>query len=144
MEIPPITLTDIFIFTFGMVAGTLIGWAVGKLVFSRLFRKREADSITIENAAKYQAIQQGLNYLLGFALGTAAISPQIGLVLLTFWLGVQTFLALKIFGFSSPIHGLTYAFIDTMTDLGVGSIFGTGAATFMLFRLSIMSLGGLG
>ena len=63
-----ITLTDVGIFVFGIVAGTLIGWGVGKLVFSRLFEKQEADSITLENAAKYQTIQQGLNYLLGFAL----------------------------------------------------------------------------
>ena len=139
LQIPNITLADLAIFVFGIVAGTLIGYAVGKLVFSRLFKKQE-DAITLENAAKYQAIQQGLNYLFGFALGTAVISPQLGTVLLMFWLVIQMFLAFKIFGFDSPVHGLTYAFIDTLVDLGVGTLFGAGAATLTLFQLAITSL----
>ena len=63
-----------------------------------------------------------------------------GLLLLLIWLGIQTFLAVKIFGFGSPVHGLTYAFIDTALDLGVGTIFGTGAATFTLFRLTLTTI----
>jgi hypothetical protein len=138
-QIPTITVTDIAIFVAGIIAGTLVGYFVGKMVFSQLFKKQE-DSITLENAAKYQTIQQGLNYLLGFALGTAAVSPQVGVLLLILWLGVQTFLAVKIFRFDSPVHGLTYAFIDTAVDLATGSIFGAGAATFTLFRLALIAM----
>jgi len=139
IQIPTITVTDIAIFMTGIAAGTLVGYFVGKMVFSQLFKKQE-DAITLENAAKYQTIQQGLNYLLGFALGTASISTQTGLLILLLWLTAQTFLAVKIFGFDRPIHGLTYAFIDTATDLAVGTIFGTGAATFTLIRIALISL----
>jgi len=82
-----ITLKDPFVFVFGIVAGTPIGYAVSKIVFSRLFKKQE-DAITLENAVKYQAIKQGLNCLLGFVLGTAVISPQLRTLLLMFWRAV--------------------------------------------------------
>jgi hypothetical protein len=131
-----ITLTNVALFVFGFFAGTLAGWGVGKLVFSQLFRKQE-EQITLENSAKFQAVQQILNYLLGFALGSAVISPQVSLILLVLWLGVQTFLAVKVFGFDSPVHGLTFAFIDTVTDLTFGTLFGAGLGTFTLFRLAL-------
>jgi len=139
MKMPAITVTDVFIFAFGIVAGVAFGYCVGKLVFSHLFKKQE-DAITVENVGKFTAVQQGLNYLLGFALGAAALSPQLGVVLLLFWLGVQTYIAVKIFGFDSPVHGLTYALIDTGSDLLVGALFGAGAATFTLFRLALMTI----
>lgn len=131
-----ITLTDVALFVAGFLAGTLASWGVGKLVFSHLFRKQQ-DQITLENSAKFQAIQQGLNYLLGFALGTAVISPQVSLILLVLWLGVQTFLAVKVFGFDSPVQGLTFAFIDTITDLTFGTLFGAGSGTYALIRLAL-------
>jgi hypothetical protein len=130
------TLTDVALFVAGFLAGILTGWGVGKLVFSQVFRKQQ-DQITLESSVKFQAIQQVLNYLLGFALGTAVISPQVSLILLVLWLGVQTFLAVKIFGFDSPVHGLTFAFIDTITDLTFGTLFGAGSGTFTLFRLAL-------
>ena len=139
MELPAVDVTDVTIFVFGILAGIAFGYGVGKLVFSQLFKKQE-DAITVENVGKFTAVQQGLNYLLGFALGSAVISPQLGAVLLLFWLAVQTFLACKIFGFKNPIHGLTYAFIDTGADLLVGTLSGAGAATFTLFRLTLMAI----
>jgi len=134
VELPIVSVTDVAIFVFGILAGIVFGYSVAKLVFSRLFKKQE-DAITVENVGKFEAVQQGLNYLLGFALGTAAISPQLGAVLLLFWLAVQTFLACKIFCFKNP-----YAFIDTGADLLVGTLSGAGAATFTLFRLTLMAI----
>jgi len=131
-----VSATDVAIFVGGILAGIGFGYVVGKIVFSYLFR-RQAKAITLENVGKFTAIQQGLNYLLGFALGSAALSPTMGIALLLFWLVVQTFLAMKIFGFRTPLQGLTYAFIDTGSDLVVGTVSGVGAATFTLIRLAL-------
>jgi hypothetical protein len=139
LDLPSISPTDIAIFIFGILVGIAFGYVVGKLIFSQFFR-RQAKAITVENVGKFTAIQQGLNYLLGFALGSTTLSPTMGLILLLLWLGVQTFLAMKIFGFRNPMHGLTYAFIDTGSDLLVGTLSGAGAATFTLFRLALMAL----
>ena len=137
LDLSSVSITDIGIFIIGILAGIAFGYCIGKLVFSHLF-KRQAKAITVENVGKFTAIQQGLNYLLGFALGSATLSPQTGLLMLLVWLGVQTFLAMRIFGFRDPLHGLTYAFIDTGSDLLVGTASGVGAATFTLFRLALM------
>ena len=139
MNLSAITVNDVLLFVMGIIVGTLAGWGLGKIVFSRLFKKQEK-AITLENSAKFQAVQQGLNYLFGFALRTAVISLQISVLLLVFWLGVQTFLAVKVFGFDSPIQGVTFAFIDTLNDLVFGALFGTGTATFTLFRLALTLL----
>jgi hypothetical protein len=139
LDLSSISPTDIAIFIFGILAGIAFGYVVGKFVFSQFFR-RQARAITVENVGKFTAIQQGLNYLLGFALGSATLSPTMGLILLLLWLGVQTILAMKIFGFRNPMHGLTYAFIDTGSDLLVGTLSGAGAATFTLFRLALMGV----
>jgi small-conductance mechanosensitive channel len=134
-----ITTTDVAIFIGGIIAGIVFGYCFGKIIFNQFF-KRQEKAITIENVGKFTAIQQGLNYLLGFALGSAALTPLMGLIMLLAWLGFQTFLAMRIFGFRNPIHGLTYAFIDTGADLTVGTVSGVGAATFTLFRLALMAL----
>ena len=134
-----VSATDAFIFVLGIVFGIIFGYGMGKLIFSQFFKKQEK-AITFENVGKFEAIQQILNYILGFALGTASLSPQLGLILLLFWLGVQSYLACKIFGFDSLTQGLTYAFIDTGSDLLMGVVSGAGAATFTLVRLTLSML----
>jgi hypothetical protein len=138
LDLSSITPTDVAIFIGGVLAGVCFGYVVGKIIFSYLFR-RQARAITMENVGKFTAIRQGLNYLLGFALGSATLSPTMGLVMLLLWLAVQTFLAMKIFGFNNPLQGLTYAFIDTGSDL-VGAVSGVGAASFTLVRVALSIL----
>jgi len=134
-----VSATDAFIFVLGIVFGIIFGYGMGKLIFSQFFKKQEK-AITFENVGKFEAIQQILNYILGFALGTASISPQLGLILLLIWLGVQAYLAYTIFAFDSLTQELTHAFIATGPDLLMGVISGAGAATFTLVRLTLSML----
>ena len=132
-----ITLVDALIFVVGMGFGIVFGFYTGKLIFRTFFKKYEA-AITVENAAKFEGVQQLVNYAFGFALATMTINPTLAVAFMAVWLAFQTWLALRVFGFPLPIHGFTYSLIDTGADLIMGVTFGAGAATFTLVRMSLM------
>jgi len=131
------TLIDALLFVVGMAFGIVFGFYTGKLIF-RTFFKRYEDAITVENADKFEGIQQIVNYALGFALVTMTLDPTLSTIFFILWLGFQTWLALRVFGFPEPIHGLTYSLIDTAADLAMGVVFGAGAATYTLSYLRDM------
>ena len=133
-----IDLVDALLFVVGMAFGIVFGFYTGKLIFHHLFRRYEA-AITIENAAKFEGVQQIVNYAFGFALATMTIDPTLSIAFMAVWLAFQTWLALRVFGFPRPIHGFTYSLIDTGADLIMGVTFGAGAATFTLVRMSFSS-----
>ena len=132
-----ITLVDALIFVVGLAFGIVFGFYTGKLIFHHFFKRYEA-AITMENAAKFESVQQLVNYVFGFALVTMTIDPIISIAFMAVWLAFQTWLALRVFGFPKPIHGFTYSLIDTGADLIMGVTFGAGAATFTLARMSLM------
>lgn len=128
--------TDALLFVVGIVVGIGVSFVIGKYVFNRFFKKA-GKQITIENVGKFSVIQQGINYVLGFALGTMVLAPIMALPIFLVWLTFQTWLAGMIFGFSRHIYGFTFVTIDTFSDLGLGVLFGQGAATFQLVVLSL-------
>lgn len=125
---------DVIIFIVGIVVSVTVSYAVARAIFNQLFKKQKR-AITVENTVKFQLLQQGLNYVLGFAIGSVLISPQLGLGIFVLWLVFQEWLALKIFSFKLFRHGFTFVAIDTLTDLSVAVAFGQGAATFTLVQL---------
>ena len=132
-----VTFLDIVLFITGIVAGTLVGYYLGSAIFNRFF-KTQAKLVTLEATAKFQGVQQVINYVLGFALATMSLQSSFFLLLLVFWMGFQTWLAVKIFHFRKPLHGFTFACLDTVTDLGIGALFGQGAASFILVKMAIL------
>jgi hypothetical protein len=135
-----LTTLDIFLFVAGIVTGTLVGYYIGSAIFNTFF-KAEAKLVTLEATAKFQGIQQVVNYVLGFALATMAMQSSVFLIMLVLWMGFQTWLASKVFHFKNPVHGFTFACLDTVTDFGIGALFGKGASTFNLsFNLVKMAL----
>jgi len=133
-----ITLTDITFFLFGFAVGIGINYLVGKLVFNRLFKK-EADNITVKATASYEMIQHVISYVFGFIMGSTVISPELLATVFAAWLAFQTILAQKVFGFNTPLHGFTFAGIDTLGDIAIGKVFGSSAASlsFTLVRMAL-------
>ena len=131
-----ITSTDIAIIFAGFVAGTAVSYVVGKTVFNKFFR-RQAEAITLQSTVYFEAVQQVISFLLGLMLGTVLVDIYLIALLFMIWLGIQTFLAVKIFGFAHPHHGLTFAGIDTLADVGVGALAGTGTVAFTLVQMAL-------
>ena len=134
-----IDLVDVLIFVVGMAFGIVFGFYTGKLIFHHFFKRYE-NAITFESAAKFEGVQQIVNYGFGFALATMTLDPTLSVAFMAVWLAFQTWLALRVFGFPKPIHGLTYSAIDTGADLIMGVTFGAGAATFTLVRMSLLGV----
>ena len=118
-----IDLIDVLIFVVGIGFGIVFGFYSGKLIFHHFFKKYEK-AITFESAAKFEGVQQIVNYGFGFALATVPLDPTLSVAFMAVWLAFQTWLALRVFGFPKPIHGLTYSAIDTGADLIMGVTFG--------------------
>ena len=127
---------DIVLFVLGFGVGMAISYFVGKWVFT-IFFKREAKAITVEATAYFEAIQQVVSYVLGFLMGGAFLDPRLVWTIFAVWIAALSFLAVRIFGFSSIGHGFTFAGIDTAGDMFIGGIFGTSTAAFTLLKLTL-------
>ena len=131
-----IRAVDIVLFVLGFGVGMAISYFVGKWVFN-VFFKRQAKAITVEATAYFEAIQQAVSYALGFMMGGALLDPRLMWTIFAVWIAALSFLAVKIFGFSSIGHGFTFAGIDTAGDMFIGGVFGTSTAAFTLLKLTL-------
>jgi len=138
-----ISAIDVLLFLTGVLVGTAFSYSFGKFMFSR-FYKKQLKYITVQNTVKFEEIQQIVNYMLGFALGSATINLMYGLVFLAFWICLQTWLAVRIFHFREALHGFSFVLVDTGIDIILGTIFGAGASSliiapgFELIRLAVL------
>ena len=131
-----IRAVDIVLFVLGFGVGMAISYFVGKWVFT-IFFKRQAQAITVEATAYFEAIQQVVSYALGFVMGGALLDPRLAWTVFAVWIAALSFLAVRIFGFSSIGHGFTFAGIDTAGDMFIGGVFGTSTAAFTLLKLTL-------
>ena len=131
-----LSILDVVLFVLGFGVGMALSYLVGKWVFT-VFFKRQAKAITVEATAYFEAIQQVVSYALGFLMGGAFLDVRLMWPIFAVWIVVLSFLAVRIFGFDSLGHGVTFAGIDTAGDMVVGALFGTGTATFTLLKLTL-------
>ena len=129
-----VSTNDLILLFIGFVVGTFVSYLVGRAFFAQFFKK-QVGAITFERTAKFELIQQTINYLLGFALAYLSTVSIVFLPLAAAWFALETWLAIKIFTFK-PKHALAFAFVDTLADIGTGVVFGTGAATLTLVRMT--------
>ena len=131
-----IRAVDIVLFVLGFGVGMTISYFIGKWVFN-IFFKRQVKAITVKATVYFETIQQVVSYGLGFVMGGTFLDPRLTWTIFAVWIVALSFLALRIFGFSSIGHGFTFAGIDTAGDMFIGAVFGTSTASFTLLKLAL-------